>query len=156
VNVIFVCTGNTCRSPLAEAIARQMAADRGLTDVIFTSAGIAAGVGAPATDAAVLIGIERGLDLSRHRSRPFNESMIGDDTLVLGLSTTHVPAVRALVPKARVHLLDDYATRGASNESVTDPFGGDLMEYRIAADHIESMLAGALDRIAAEQLARGR
>ncbi|HXC26267.1 MAG TPA: low molecular weight protein arginine phosphatase, partial [Gemmatimonadaceae bacterium] len=64
MTVIFVCTGNTCRSPLAEALAQKLAADRGITGVTFASAGTGALDGAPANDASILVGIERGVDLS--------------------------------------------------------------------------------------------
>jgi protein-tyrosine-phosphatase len=156
VTVIFVCTGNTCRSPLAEAIARHMAEERGITDVSFTSAGIGAVQGAPASDPAVLIGIERGLDLSRHRSRQFTAALADANTLVLGLSGSHVQAAKLIAPDARIYLLDEYASRGATYRSVSDPFGGELADYRTAADDIEVMLASALDRIAAERVTRGQ
>ena len=152
MTVVFVCTGNTCRSPLAEAMARRMGAERGL-DVTFASAGTGAAMGAPATDGAILVGLERGLDLSRHRSRPFLPNALGDDTIVLAMSSGHVSGIRAIAPSTRVFLLDEYGSHGSSRRSVADPFGGDLDEYRRAADEIEAMLAPALDRLAAEHAA---
>ncbi len=150
MNVIFVCTGNTCRSPLAEAIARKMSETRGVK-ATFESAGTGAAIGAPATDAAILVGIERGLDLSRHRSRPLRPEMIDDDTVVLVMGSSHIAGVRALSPNARVFMLDEYGSHGASRRTVADPFGGDLDDYRRAADDIEQMLEAALDRIVAER-----
>jgi protein-tyrosine-phosphatase len=150
VNVIFVCTGNTCRSPLAEALARRAAQQRGL-DVAFASAGTGAALGAPANDGAILVGLERGVDLSRHRSRPLLPAAVSDDTVVLVMASGHIAGVRAIVPNARVYLLDDYASHGASSRAVADPYGGDLADYRQAADAIESMLDGVLDRLIAER-----
>lgn len=150
MHVIFVCTGNTCRSPLAEAMARQMAASLGV-EVEIASAGTAAPVGAPATDGAMLVGIERGLDLSRHRSRPLLADEIPDDALLLAMSPSHVSAARAVVPGVRVVLLDEYASHGRSSRAVDDPFGGSLEDYRRAADEIASMLEGALARIREER-----
>lgn len=147
--LIFVCTGNTCRSPLAEALARRSAADRGLR-IQASSAGTAAALGAPANDAAILVGIERGVDLSRHRSRPLLPDEIPDNAIILGMSPSHVAGIRALAPDARVYLLDEYASRGLTSRTVADPFGGTLEDYRRAADEIEAMLDGALDRLAAE------
>lgn len=148
--IVFVCTGNTCRSPLAEALARKLAATRGLS-VDVTSAGTAAALGAPANDAAILVGIERGVDLSRHRSRPLLPDEVPPNAIVLAMSPSHVAGVRALAPRARVYLLDEYASNGLTARTVADPFGGTLEDYRIAADEIEAMLEPALDRLAAEQ-----
>jgi len=99
----------------------------------------------------MLVGIERGVDLSRHRARLFEPSLVDNHTIVLALSQSHVDAITSIVPNARVYLLSNYATRGALNESVRDPFGGELDEYRKTADSLETLLAGMLDRIATEQ-----
>jgi protein-tyrosine-phosphatase len=150
VNVIFVCTGNTCRSPLAEGIARKIAAERGIEGLTFSSAGIGAFDGAPASDAAILIGLERGIDLSRHRARSLTPSVAEGETILLAMATSHLAAIRAIAPHARAYLLSDYASRGANQHSVSDPFGGDLAAYRQAADDIESLISEALNRLVAE------
>ncbi|MDQ2889834.1 MAG: low molecular weight protein arginine phosphatase [Gemmatimonadota bacterium] len=150
MNVIFVCTGNTCRSPLAEAFARRSAQRRGL-DVTFTSAGIGAALGSPANDGAILVGLERGVDLSRHRSRPLLPAAVGPDTVVLVMASGHLAGVHSMVPDARVYLIDEYASHGASVRPVADPYGGDLGDYRAAADAIEEMLDGVLDRLMSER-----
>lgn len=149
MKIVFVCTGNTCRSALAEALARQSATDHNLA-IDFASAGTGAALGAPATDGAILVGLERGVDVSRHRSRPLLPEDVAGDTIVLAMATSHIAAIRAVAPAAHVALLDEYASRGASSRSVDDPFGGDLTDYRRAADEIEEMLGPALDRAAAE------
>lgn len=154
MTVIFVCTGNTCRSPTAEAIARRLAAERGM-DVTFASAGAGAAEGLPASDGAVLVAMERGLDLSGHRSRPLAPELGSGDALFLGMTPSHVAGVRAVVPGARAELLDAYASGAASTRSIADPFGGDLAGYRVAANQLEELLPAVLDRLAAE-LASGR
>lgn len=133
-----------------------MAAARGITGVTFTSAGTGATAGATATDASILIGIERGVDLSTHRARILTPKMIGSDTLVLALAASHLPTIHSLTSSANVYLLDEYATHGERHRSVPDPFGGDLPDYRAAADDIESMLQGAMDRIVSEGASRRR
>lgn len=150
MNVVFVCTGNTCRSPLAEALARRAAQQRGL-DATFASAGTGAALGSPATDGAILVGLERGVDLSRHRSRPLLPAAITTDTLILVMATSHISGVRSIAPKARVFLLDEYGSHGYSTRNVADPYGGDLADYRAAADAIEEMLEAVLDRMASER-----
>lgn len=132
-----------------------MAAERGL-QVGFASAGTGAARGASANDGAILVGIERGLDLSRHRSRPLLPEDVTSDTIILAMSESHLPGIQAVAPRARVALLDEYASRGASARSVADPFGGDLNDYRRAADEIEEMLGAALDRISADSSAESQ
>lgn len=155
MNVVFVCTGNTCRSPLAEALARRSAQVRGL-DVAFSSAGTGAALGAPANDGAILVGLERDVDLSRHRSRPLLPAAASGDTVVLAMAATHIPGIRAVVPNARIYLLDEYGSLGKSMRQVADPYGGELSDYREAADAIESMLGAVLDRLEAELMEERR
>jgi protein-tyrosine-phosphatase len=154
VNVVFVCTGNTCRSPLAEALAFRAAKKRGIA-ATFSSAGIGAALGSPANDGAILVGLERGVDLSRHRSRPLLPGAVTPDSVVLVMAAGHLSGVRAITPNARVYLLDEYASNGISMRDVADPYGGDLDDYRTAADSIESMLDGVLDRVASELAEKG-
>ncbi|HEY5086792.1 MAG TPA: hypothetical protein VII66_05455, partial [Gemmatimonadaceae bacterium] len=130
-----------------------MARQRGL-NVTFASAGTGAPLGAPANDAAILVGIERGVDLSRHRSRPLLPAAITGDTIILAMAPGHIPGVRAIEPNSRVFLLDEYSSSGATARAVADPYGGDLGDYRDAADRIEEMLVGVLDRLTTES-ARG-
>lgn len=132
-----------------------MAHERGL-DVTFASAGTGAALGAPANDGAILIGIERGVDISRHRSRPLLPSATAGDTIVLAMAPAHIQGIRAVAPNARVFLLDEYSSNGVSTRPVADPYGGDLGDYREAADAIEEMLAGVLDRLTAESVRGSR
>src|SRR3712207_8152954 len=86
MKLLFVCSGNTCRSPLAEAIARQQAAERGL-DIDVSSAGISAWEGAPASDGALLVGMEHRADLGEHRSRPLTREIVDASDLIDRKST---------------------------------------------------------------------
>lgn len=150
MKVLFVCTGNTCRSPLAESAARKLAAEKGLKGVTFASAGIGAYGGAAASEGAVLVALERGLDLSSHQARPLTPELVSESDLILCMSDHHVASAIALGGEGRTFLLDEYASGGKTASSVTDPFGHQIEAYRDAADDIDRQVAQAVDRIAAE------
>ncbi len=71
--------------------------------------------------------------------------------MILAMASGHVAGIRAVVPNARVYLLDEYGSHGASMRSVIDPYGGDLADYRVAADTIETMLDAVFARFVSEQ-----
>lgn len=146
MRILFVCTGNTCRSPLAEAIARNILTERERDDVIVESAGTQAWEGASASDAALLVGVERNLDLSEHRSRPLTPAMVQASDLILVMSPAHVTQVRGMDPGANVHLLGGFGSGGRAH-AIADPFGGDLEDYRATFDELEKEVKGVLARI---------
>src|SRR5262247_2262857 len=96
MKILFVCTGNTCRSPLSEAIARKIAIERGLQDVEAMSAGTSAWDGAPASDGALLVGMERNMDLSSHRAQTLTRELVQGADLVLAMGPHHLERVEAL------------------------------------------------------------
>ena len=148
VRILFVCSGNTCRSPLAEAITRRLLEAAGRTDVEVSSAGTSAWDGSPASDGALLVGMERGLDLSAHRSRHLTPAILKESDLVLVMSPSHLSRVREIDPGAKAHLLAGFAS-GEAGRAVQDPFGGDLAAYRETVDDLETELSQLLDRIPA-------
>lgn len=133
---------------MAEAIARRMVADLGLEGIEVSSAGTQAWDGSPASDEALLIGVERNLDLSEHRSRRLTPEIAKASDLILVMSPTHVPQVKEVDPSANVHLLSGYGT-GSVGRGIADPFGGNLADYRATADVLEKELSGLLERISA-------
>jgi tRNA threonylcarbamoyl adenosine modification protein (Sua5/YciO/YrdC/YwlC family) len=138
--LLFVCTGNTCRSPLAEAFARHhLSAALGVPParllprgLLALSAGIATYEGMPASDGALQVAAEVRLDLSHHRTRALDSIPLAGIERVYGLAESHVERILALEPALapRVELL--------APGGIADPFGGPLDAYREARDQIDA------------------
>ncbi len=149
MKILFVCSGNTCRSPLAEAILKGMAADAGRTDIEVSSAGTQAWDGSPASDGSLLVGLERRLELSDHRSRHLTAAIIDESDLIFVMAPSHLAQIREMSPAAKAFLLGGYVSDESMGATVQDPFGGDLAAYRETADDLERELAGILEKIPA-------
>jgi protein-tyrosine-phosphatase len=147
MHIVFVCTGNTCRSPMAAAIARRVAEERGLTDVVVSSAGTGAYEGSTASDGALLVGIEQGADLSEHRAQVLTRALVDSADVVLAMSAQHLARVRELGGEGKSFLLTEFASHGAEARSVSDPFGGDLSTYRDTFQELEREIRRAFDRL---------
>jgi protein-tyrosine-phosphatase len=146
MNLLFVCSGNTCRSPLAEALARKIADRRGLEALNVSSAGTNAWDNVPATDEALLVGMERGLDLTGHRSRKLTPAIVSEADLIFVMTPGHLEQVKQMGGRGKVHVIDEYAS-GVSNMGISDPYGGDLEAYRNTADILEEELGKLFDRL---------
>jgi protein-tyrosine-phosphatase len=148
-SVLFVCTGNTCRSPLAEALCKRLLADRLGCDpgeleargYAVQSAGIAAWPGDEASPPAVAIGPEFGIDLAAHRSRLVDAALLAAATDVIAVTHGHAAALALRFPGVGP---TPVVLGGAAD--LDDPIGGDLDEYRACARAIR----GHLDRYVSE------
>jgi Protein-tyrosine-phosphatase len=148
MHVIFVCTGNTCRSPLAEALMRRALAARGHTSIQVSSAGTGAWDGAPASEGSLLVGLENGLDLTQHRARLLTRELAQAADLILVMSPQQRERVAALGAGDRVHTLTEFAGVGGAVE-VQDPFGSDLDAYRATYRQLDELVDAVAARIAA-------
>ncbi len=146
-NLLFVCTGNTCRSPLAAAITRHAIARRGWTHVRVQSAGVSTAPGVPASDGALAVALEQGLDLASHRSQPLISELIEWADLILGMGPSHLVGVAELGGAEKTALVTDFLDDDALGTAIEDPFGGTLEQYRDVYLQLEHAIHGLLSRL---------
>lgn len=142
--IVIVCTGNTCRSPMAEAIMRRLVAERlgckaeelEQRGVLIASAGLAAAPGGCAAVEAVDVMREHGLDISRHESQPLTDKLIRHADVILTLTSAHRQSIVRRWPEAASRTL----TLRTDEGDVEDPIGGPPEVYRQCAKQIEEAL----------------
>lgn len=147
-NLLFVCTGNTCRSPTAEGIARKVLADRGWSHVAVSSAGVAAAVGAPASEAAQRVAAAHGVDLADHRARQLSRERVEWADLILAMGGGHLDAVFHLGGGERAELVTAFASGAGAGRHVPDPMGADDEAYEETFRTLRDAIEAALDRLA--------
>src|SRR2546423_14724362 len=124
MNLLFVCSGNTCRSPMAEALARKIAERRGIKDLSVSSAGTNAWDNVPATDEALLVGMERDIDLTGHRARKLTPAIVSEADLIFVMTPGHLEQGKQLGGRGKVHVCGAHAS-GSPNQGITGRHGGD-------------------------------
>lgn len=150
IRVLLVCSGNTCRSPLAAAMLQRLLQEGGPEGVVAESAGTGAFEGAPASEGAYLVALEEGLDLSAHRARQLTADLVRSADLILTMSQSHLRRVRELGGAGKAMLLGDYASAGTGGEEVRDPYGGGVDLYRETYRQLSRLIEGARRRLLAE------
>ena len=139
MNILFVCTGNTCRSPMAAALMNKIALDEGL-DVRIESAGIFAEEGSPASTEAIVTMKKYDIDLLGHHAQQINSELIEKSDIILTM-TQGQKMLFGDVSANKVYTVCEYA--GVEGD-IDDPFGGDVEEY----EEVAQMLYLALQAIA--------
>jgi RpiB/LacA/LacB family sugar-phosphate isomerase len=143
--ILFVCTGNVCRSPMAEGILRHTTRDRG--DYRALSAGLGACEGQPPSPNAVQAVRELGIDISGQRSRPLTPELVQQADYIFGMTHSHIDTVSLLFPQAaeRTFLLREFdETLDFFEKDISDPIGGSYEVYLNCRDQIEQGIASLL------------
>ncbi|NLP47314.1 MAG: low molecular weight phosphatase family protein [Clostridiales bacterium] len=138
--IIFICSGNTCRSPMAEGIFKVLLEKKGIEGFVCESAGTHAFAGDPAQPNAVLVAADHGADISEHRSRKYNPLMARDIDLFVCMSAQHALMLEG-ADKEKIRILAG---------GVADPFGGSLDLYKATANQIAEGLLDLLEELTAK------
>ena len=152
VRVLFVCTGNICRSPMAEGLLRKLLHEQERPgEFIVESAGTLPMNGAPASSNSVDVCLEQGIDIHDHVSREITKEMIDDADLVLTMEEDHRQHVLALCPDAgeKSFVITRYAGLPDAMGGVADPLGLAKDEYEATFHEIEASIKAALPKILA-------
>lgn len=140
--ILFVCTGNTCRSAMAAAMMADIAVKNDL-DILVDSAGVFALIGECAADNAILAMEKYDIDLSLHRTKPLTEELIDMADVILVMTEAHKILIESMAGD-KVHTLLEYA---GSEGDISDPYGGDMEEYEETAEEIYDALVDIAENL---------
>ncbi len=149
--ILLVCTGNTCRSPMAEGMLRQLLGEEKIEGIEVSSAGTGGLTGYPATPFAIEAAKTRGLDISGHSSLKLTQQMLEQADLVLAMSQEHLESIRRLSKKSlgKCYLLKLFPEKNRKDGDfdIRDPVGGTLDDYNQCFLEIEQELSRVLPHI---------
>jgi protein-tyrosine-phosphatase len=146
-NILFVCTGNTCRSPMAAALARHVLADRGWHHVQVASAGTAALTGSPVSEHVPVVLREQGVDPGTHEATELSTDLVEWADSILVMSPTHLEVVAALGGHEKAGLVTEFLPGDEAGQPVVDPIGGPIETYRSTRDQLARAVTAVLDRL---------
>ncbi|WP_342600129.1 low molecular weight protein arginine phosphatase [Psychrobacillus sp. FSL H8-0483] len=147
MNILFVCTGNTCRSPIAEAILK----DRKLESVVVRSAGIYAMDGGNMSSNGKIVLENESISFA-HKSTSINESLIDWADLILTMTGSHKHTIIQAFPQAisKVYMYKEFVVPG-NTQDVTDPYGGSLRTYEHTFKELSALTDELVKKLQGEQ-----
>ncbi|MDI6789296.1 MAG: low molecular weight protein arginine phosphatase [Thermodesulfobacteriota bacterium] len=156
-SVLFVCTGNICRSPMAEAILKKMVPAE--ADIHVFSAGSHAREGNLATENSISVSREAGIDLRSHRARKLTTDMAGEADMILAMEPLHIEHVLSLdiwMKDKTFNLIRFAQDHQGGGDLIPDPYGGSPMEYQICFRRIDECVNNFYEMIRGRLIQRNR
>lgn len=143
---MFLCTGNLCRSPLAEGILRHKLEDKGIVSAAVSSAGTFALDGNPAATLTIEVADDHGVDISSHRARHVTREMLEGASLVVGMETDHLVEAGVILGdnEGKYRLMTDFGPPEMRGSDIEDPYGAPKGLYEAVYDRIDICVDGLL------------
>jgi protein-tyrosine-phosphatase len=152
VHIVFVCTGNTCRSPMAAQLLRDKVARRGLGWTV-ESAGLYALAGSPMSELAAAALRKRGIQGEDHRSQPVSADLVARADWILTMTGQHAAELRLRYPDAsdKIHELARFVADTENAEvDIVDPFGGDAAKYEQCAQLLDQYVERLIEKLTSD------
>lgn len=131
-SILFICTGNTCRSPMAAAFFQKLVDEKNIKTIEVKSAGVCTIAGLLATQESIQLLEAEGVDLKKHRSRQLTEDMVKKTDLILGMTPYHIQTAYRISPFARgkTYIIMEYTKTDLKNPQIPDPMGCTFEVYK--------------------------
>jgi protein arginine phosphatase len=148
-HILFVCTGNTCRSVMADALLRRYWESAGGSGLEIASAGLAASPGSRASEQVRQLLSEEGISVEHHSAVLLEQSQINRADLILVMTAEHSERLTGLFPEAapKVHLLKQFAHPAGDNHDIADPFAGSLEKYSRCLEEIRCSITKLIEKL---------